>query len=303
MFVACCVRPLSDELGAVVPQLVETQRHCFHPTTLSPEARDSEGACQTRRMTYETPPNSPAVFQRRLDALQRACRDTEGVSSLVVFGSSTRRGAARRDEWSDIDFNLFVTDDERGRDVRRSWDFLPDRDEVVLAAREGENGGVALYRDGLVCEFGVGSPWEIRDPDREVLLDGGDLRFSEPPELAGALDQLGLFVVKLLIGYGRVCRGEVLAGNASLRCGAVLCLAEALRQRLVPETTRSPFDPLRRLERTLPDIAAEIAGLQLAPARECAEGLLDLAERELAPGWQEFPREAFEVARAVIGRA
>lgn len=243
------------------------------------------------------------ALQDRIDALLRMSENCPGVTSLVVFGSTARSGAARRDAWSDIDFNLFVTADQAGADAKTRWPFLPDPNQLVLTAREGENGGVALYEDGLICEFGAGLPWTIRDPDHEVLLDGGDLEFGQPPPLPEARDQLGLFVVKLLIGYGRIQRGEVVSGNGHLRNLAVMALAEVLRQVLLPAVARSPFDPLRRLELALPEVAGQLAALQVEESRVCALGLLDLAEHELADRVPEFPHHAFAVARASVERS
>lgn len=240
------------------------------------------------------------TLQDRIDALRAKSAQTPGVTSLVVFGSTTKAAAPRRDRWSDIDFNLFISPDDAGKLAKENWPFLPDAQQLVLTAREGENGGVALYDDGMICEFGAGFPWEIQDPDYEILLDGGDLTFVPPPHPPDVADELGLFLVKLLIGYGRIQRGEVVSGNGHLRGYAVTALAEVLRQTLVPEAPRSPFDPLRRLEQALPELAAEIAVLQLADAPTCALGLLNLAERELADTLPGFPQRAFQVARQAL---
>lgn len=241
-------------------------------------------------------------MSRRLAGLTALAAADPGVTSLLVFGSSTRGGRPRRDEWSDIDANVFLADDEAGLRAGARWSFLPDRDDIVLTAREGADGGVALWADAMVCEFGAGRPWVVRDPHREVLLDGGDIVFGDPPAPPDALDQLGLFLVKLLIGHGRIRRGEVVAGNAHLRVYAVTALAEALRSRLAPHRDRNPFDPLRRLEEALPDAAHRIGELQSTPPDVCAHGLLDLAEESLGPGWPEFPSVAAGVVRAALLR-
>ena len=117
----------------------------------------------------------------RLADLKAKSAHTAGVSSLILFGSTTVTGASRRDQWSDIDFNLFTTDDPAGETSRNDWDFLPAPERIVLRAREGDNGGVVLYDDGVILEFGAGRPWPIHDPDHEVVLDGGDIFFGNPP--------------------------------------------------------------------------------------------------------------------------
>lgn len=236
----------------------------------------------------------------RIAALKTACESTPGVTSLVVYGSTTRAAAGRRDEWSDLDFTVFLAADVSS-EVQRNRGFLPDRERLVLTAREGDNGGVAVYDDGLLCEFGAGEPWVIRDPDREVLLDGGDLVTAAPPPLPDPLDQLGLFLVKTAIGVGRVRRGERVAGNAHIRVYALTALCEALRQRLAPDAARNPFDPLRRLEQALPTLAVQIGDLLDSDVEACARGLIELARIELEPGWDEFPSRAFDVIEQTLG--
>lgn len=238
----------------------------------------------------------------RIAALRAACEATPGVTSLVVFGSTTTAASARRDAWSDLDFNVFLTP-EAAPALRADWSFLPDPERLLLRAREGENGGVLVYDDGLICEFGAGLPWVIRDPDREVLLDGGDIVTASPPELPDPVDQIGLFLVKLAIGVGRARRGEVLSGGAQVRSHALTPLCEVLRQRCAPHDPRSPFDPIRRIERALPDVAAQIADLLARDVEDCAQGLVGLARAELEPGWAEFPSAAFDVVAGTFGWA
>ncbi|ROR95686.1 hypothetical protein EDD28_0248 [Salana multivorans] len=241
-------------------------------------------------------------LEPRIAALREACASTPGVTSLLVFGSTTRAAAHRRDAWSDLDFNVFLAP-EAAADLARTWAFLPERDRIVLTAREGENGGVALYEDGLVAEFGAGPAWVVRDPDREVLLDGGDVVTQPPPALPDPRDQIGLFLVKLVIGVGRIRRGERIVGGALVRTYALTPLCEALRQRLAPDLPRNPFDPLRRIETALPRVAARIGDLLDGEVEACARGLLVLAREELEPGWEDFPSRAFDVAARALGWA
>lgn len=233
------------------------------------------------------------------DALLESCRHTEGVTSLVVFGSATS-GSQRRDAWSDLDFNLFLTP-SAAEGLDRDWPFLPYPEQLLLTAREGDNGGVALYADGVVYEFGAGRPWTIRDPEREVLLDGGDLIWGDAQPPPDPSDQLRLFLVKLYLGMGRVRRGERVSGGVHIRAHAVTCLAEALRQRLAPDAARSPFDPLRRLEAALPEAARRIAALLDQPVEACAHGLFLLSRELLEPGWAAYPGRAADLIATRLG--
>jgi predicted nucleotidyltransferase len=251
----------------------------------------------TADRTAEPTADPTSALAARIDRLREACETTPGVTSLVVYGSTTSAAAARRDAWSDLDFTVFLAP-AAAADLRRTWAFLPDRDHLVLTAREGTNGGVAVYDDAMIAEFGAGEPWRVQDPHREVLLDGGDLTFGDPDPLPDPADQVGLFLVKLAIGLGRVRRGERVAGNAHLRAYATTCLVEALRQRLAPDAPRSPFDPVRRLEQALPGPAVRLADLLDADAETCARGQLDLARELLEPGWPAFPTRAADVLTA-----
>ncbi|HRW19729.1 MAG TPA: hypothetical protein P5181_12875 [Dermatophilaceae bacterium] len=237
--------------------------------------------------------------------LVEQCRRTEGVSSLVLFGSATEQAADRRDEWSDLDFNLFLRP-EHADQLRASWDFIPDRECVVLSAREYADGGVLIYDDGMVYEFGAGMPWQIADPRREVVLDGGDLTFVDPPGEPEPGNEIRLFIAKLYLGVGRVRRGERSSGGTLIRTYALGCLAAVLRSRIepesvVPQADRSPFDPLRRLEVAYPILGGQIAEALDRPAEETASRLLALAREHLEPGWPDFPTEAADLVADRFG--
>ena len=240
------------------------------------------------------------TLDEHLAALRAQALATDGVTSLVTFGSASQGSAARRDEWSDVDFTVFLRPDAAER-LGRSWEFLPAPERIVLRAREGGVGGVVVYDDGMLYEFAAGLPWEVRDSERQVLIDGGDIVVADPPALPSAADQVGLFLVKLYIGVGRVRRGERVAGNAHIRCYALGALCEALRQRLAPDAPRSPFDPLRRLETALPEVGARLGALLDRELEECARGLYDLSRRVLEPGWADFPSAGADLVAGRLG--
>ncbi len=239
-------------------------------------------------------------FDEHLHALIATCRATDGVTSLTTFGSTAASEAARRDEWSDLDFCVFLSPD-RSDDLRASWAFLPQRDHVVLEARESDNGGVVIYDDGMLYEFGAGTPWPFSDPHRDVVIDGGDLTLTDPPDLPDPAQSVRLFLAKLYIGMGRLRRGERVAANAHIRCHALTGLAEALRQRLAPEAPRSPFDPFRRIEQALPGPAARISAALDDDLEACAHDLFAVSREELEPGWDAFPSRAADVIAGRLG--
>jgi len=235
-------------------------------------------------------------LEEYLEELVAGCRETEGVTTLAVFGSTGSAQATRRDEWSDLDFAVFVGP-ERADAVAADWPFLPRPDDLVLTAREYDSGGVALYGDGTVLEFGAGRPWDISDPSCEVLLGGDDLRRVAAPSARPPENAVRLFLVKLLIGVGRVRRGEVLAGGVHIRCHALAALADAVRGRISPNQAEDAnvFDPLRRLEVSYPRLGARLASAVELPAEPAALALFRFARAELEPGWAGFPSLAAEV--------
>ncbi len=235
------------------------------------------------------------------DLVER-CARLPGVTTVAVFGSSTSAAAARRDEWSDLDFAVFA--EPASQDFfAREWPFLPQPDEVVLTAREHGSAGVAVYRDGTVAEFGAGAPWPISDPSCEVLVGGSDIVRVEPPAPDSAANAIRLFLAKLLIGVGRVRRGEIAAGGRTIRGEAAGALASAVRALLpaVPDVEPSPFDPLRRIEAAYPFIGSRLAAACELPAETAARVLLELAEDELRPGWSHWPADAALVVRVRLG--
>ena len=220
--------------------------------------------------------------------LAAGCRATDGVTTLAVFGSATSAAASRRDEWSDVDFAVFCEPESADR-ISASWSFLPRRDQVVLTAREYDTGGAVLYADGSMLEFGAGRPWPIVDPSCEVIIDGGDLTRLPPPGEPDAANAIRLFLVKLLVGVGRLRRGEGLSGMTQIGSWALAELCHALRARVPAETATdvNPFDPLRRFEAARPALGARLAPALAAPGEPAARALFDLPRQLLEPGGPE----------------
>lgn len=234
--------------------------------------------------------------------LTTRARALPGVTTLALFGSTSERGAWRRDEWSDADFAVFTTAESAER-IGRDWAFLPDPDQIVLAAREYDSGGVVLYADGSVAEFGAGRPWPITDGSCQVVFGGADVRLDPAPEPEDPANAIRLFVAKLAIGAGRARRGELLAASALIRQQAVSALAWTIRGRLASADARpaNPFDPLRRFEIGYPEFAARLDAVLARPVDEVARGLLACAREWVEPGWSQFPRQAADLVATRFG--
>ena len=113
----------------------------------------------------------------RFDALSAGLADgvraADGLFGLVLLGSASDEASDRRDEWSDHDFFALI-EPGRGGDVRPDLSWLPDQDRLVLTAREGEIGFVAVYDDGHVFEFAFSEVEELAGAvagDATVVLD------------------------------------------------------------------------------------------------------------------------------------
>lgn len=255
----------------------------------------------------------------RFEALSAGLRDgvraRDGLFGLVLLGSASQAGAVRRDEWSDHDFFALI-EPGRGGEIRPDLSWLPAQERIVLTAREGDIGFVAVYDDGHVFEFALSDVSELAGAvagDATVVLDdaaGSVAGLIESARArAAASDRFDpendarLVLVKLLIGVGRIRRGERLNGGHLVRTSAVQHLVRAIRGRFSDRSTtlRDTIDPVRRFERDFPEWGDRIADLVDAPTEDAAQGLFRFAREILEPGWSGFPSRAADAAADRLG--
>lgn len=253
-------------------------------------------------------------FDAYTEGLVRGCHATDGVLGLLLVGSTSATRREWRDEWSDHDFYAVLAHPD-AEQLRRSLDFLPARERIVLAAREGPFGLSVLYDDGHLFEFAAGSPAELGDiriGTYEVAYDRGPVAplvaaatAPRPKDPVTAGDDAGLALVKLLVGVGRVRRGEALSGGFFVRSYAVSHLVRAVRARLRPagEPVGDALDPLRRFERDYPEMGARLAAALGRPVEDAARSIFELLRAALEPGWVDFPSAAADVVAARLGWA
>lgn len=254
-------------------------------------------------------------FEALSQGLLDGARERDGVIGLVLLGSASDEAAARRDEWSDHDFFALIAPG-RGSELRPDLGWLPEQDRLVLTAREGEIGFVAVYDDGHVFEFAFAEAEELSGAlagDASVVLDDPDettaALIARSRARAAAADRFDpqndarLALVKILIGVGRVRRGEVLNGGQLIRQWAVQHLVRAIRGRFAEASTsaRDTIDPVRRFETDFPELATRIAAALAQDAEAAARSLLAIARDTLEPGWPEFPSRAAEAIEARLG--
>ena len=253
-------------------------------------------------------------FESISDSLAAGVRATDALIGLVLLGSASAAGRGRRDEWSDHDF-FAIAAPTRGDEARASLDWLPDRKRVLLTAREGGLGFVALYDDGHVLEFAIAEPAELAGSvagEASVVVDEDGVTAEviaagqATTETRDAFDpenDVRLVLVKLLIGVGRVRRGEILNGGQFIRTWAANHLLRAIRGRLPGRApaTRDAIDPTRRFEADYPGWAADIASALDAPVEQAAHRMFELTRRILEPDWDGFPTAAADAIARRLG--
>lgn len=253
-----------------------------------------------------------AAFRQWTERLRDHLVRDERVIGLVMLGSSaeTRRVP---DAWSDHDF-FVITRPGAQEAMRQQLDWLPDADQIVLRPRETDHGLKVLFADGHVIEFAVFDMQEMkyaRVNDWRVLLEPPDGSISAVLRAAEARDaapppfdaerEIALMLALIVIGGGRVARGEVISGGRFIKDFALSAYLRLLANMVTPAPGSAPdnLDPFRRVERCYPQIAPRVHALLLLPPLDAASALLDLAQTTLAA----MPDQAVAVTRGEIARA
>jgi len=257
----------------------------------------------------------PERFAALSDGLAAGVSARADLTGLVLLGSASDAGAPRRDDWSDHDFFAIIRAGQ-GPTFRPDLSWLPEQERIVLTAREGEIGFVAVYDDGHVMEFALAEAAELAEAvvgDATVRVDDADgtlaalvARGQAKVAAADSFDPVNdarLVLVKLLIGVGRARRGETVSASMFVRAWAVQHLIRAVRGRRAEQsgTLRDAIDPQRRFERDFPGIAAQIEAGLARPLEDAGRALFTLLRQELEPGWDEFPSRAADAVAARLG--
>ena len=241
-------------------------------------------------------------YTRRVESWARGDRRVLGIALL---GSGADR--SRIDEWSDHDL-LVLAVPEAVEGLRSDLSWLPDADRLAAVGHEWHDGIKALFTDGRVLELGIADPEGLRSfplASALVVYDAGPLTDglaaaragTRTRELNRAADAAAVLLVELVVGVGRVRRGERLSGGQVIRAEAALTLADLIVSRS-GRPHPDPFDGWRRLETVEPEAAARLDAILSRPAEDAARGILDLAEELLAPGWAEWPAAGVRAVRS-----
>lgn len=247
-------------------------------------------------------------FEDYLAAVTDRLRRDPRVLGLVGMGSTAER--FRVDEWSDHDLAI-VTRPGYQEELRRERGWLPDAEHIVLDVIEWHGGGKLVFDDGRVVEFGVATPdelsvWNVHHHD--VLFDRGGVAdavaraVAASPQNANAdlAQTLRIVVAHAHIGAGKAARGELIAASSSLRGDAVTALLTALTVVSTADPRSDYLDPRRRIEKTHPELATDVAEAMRLDEVSLARRLLDITERIFA-GLPEYPTAAVDAVRARHG--
>jgi hypothetical protein len=250
-----------------------------------------------------------ARFLRYLDDLAEIAAARDDVQGLVAFGSTADR--SRVDEWSDHDFAWITTAGAQDR-YRHDLSWLPGHERIALSVVEHHGGVKVVYDDGRRLEFGIadvdafstwaGAPAEVLVGDAAVRDATAKVVARRPDGDIDATRELRLMLTQIHSGVGRARRGETLSGSGLVRFEAVNHLARALAARLPADTARlDPLDPRRRFDLVHPELGERLEAATRLPVEQTARALVDLAEEQLATGWEEFPHAGVAAIRARMG--
>ncbi len=245
------------------------------------------------------------AFDAYTARLAEWARGDDRVLGVLLLGSGA--DPDRVDAWSDHDIAVIATP-ESVEALRSDLSWLPDASEVVTVGREWHDGFKALYADGRVVEFAVTDPlgFETFPVTRaRVVHDVGPVAGvlatsrtgTRPRALTDPAAAAAVLLVELVVGVGRVRRGEVVSGGDVIRSEAVRTFADLVVARR-GSAHPDPFDGLRRFETVAPELARRLAEVVARDAESAARGLLELAEEALAPGWAQWPEAGVRAVRA-----
>lgn len=207
---------------------------------------------------------------------------------LMFAGSAA--DLSRVDEHSDQDFFLVVKDG-MAESFRRDLSWLPNSQNILLSPRETQHGLKVLYRDGTLLEFAVFEQGELEShtapADNRVAFDRGgvakaisSITFSADGNGFDDSKEYQLFLTLLLIGAGRVKRGEIIAGAQHIKSYAVSHLLGLVRSHWpMRDSSADVLNRFRRFEQDYPELGHQISQLVEGPSLSCALGLLKISEQ------------------------
>lgn len=234
------------------------------------------------------------AYRGFIDQLTANLQAENRVLGLVLLGSTANQSHPP-DQWSDHDF-FVITVSGNQEEFRTRFDWLPDHDDIVLTVRETLHGLKVLYANGHILEYAVFDLEELavaKANDYRIALDRGGIATAMQAVVtmsdadtysADSLRRdMGMFLCLLVVGGGRVARGEAISGQVFIQAYALGHLLAALVHTLPlqDEPRLDNLDPFRRFEQVYPQPGSEINAALALPPIDAALGLLDVYDRNL----------------------
>lgn len=208
---------------------------------------------------------------QRLHAIGLSLSKTDGALGLLGLGSVGLE-TDRLDEYSDLDFFVFVRAGEKPRFIA-NLDWLENAHALAYAFLNTEVGYKILFEDGIYGEFAIFEEEELAD----ISYAGGRIVWRSPDwsmdvpsslrlpvnERGSSLDfPLNEALTNLYVGLGRYARGERLSALRFIESYAINNLLSVLPllEQENPFFT-DPFGPERRVERRFPAFADKLRGM------------------------------------------
>jgi len=246
-------------------------------------------------MPSNRPLDVPTRLLQRLDAIGQSLQAGDDAVALIGLGSVGRE-RERLDAFSDLDFFVVAKPGHKAR-LLADLGWLAGAHALEWQLRNTRDGFKAMMADGILCEFAVFEPDELRDaafaPGHVVWrADGVDDAIATPrrafaaPEPATEEWLVGEALSCLYVGLQRWSRGEKLSAARFVQSHALDRLVE-LDARAGVRADGGPADPFnhdRRLETRQPRLAEELPALVpgYAQTPAAALALLDALARRSA---------------------
>lgn len=212
--------------------------------------------------------NSPQSLLERLAAIGQSLSRRPQALALLGLGSVGRE-RARLDTYSDLDFFAVVQAGSKQTFLDDlSW--LSEVAPVAYCFRNTSDGFKLLYSDGVFCEFavfeepemktGVYTPgefiWKAEEVDANIAIPSVPL---PEPSSSDTDWLLGEALTNLYVGLMRDHRGECLSAMRFIQSFALDRVINLFDQGLCSgKCGQDPFNPERRLEQRLPELAARL---------------------------------------------
>jgi hypothetical protein len=246
-------------------------------------------------MPSNRPLDVPTHLLQRLDAIGQSLQAGEDAIALIGLGSVGLE-RERLDAFSDLDFFVVARPGRKAR-LLADLGWLAGAHALEWQVRNTRDGFKAMMADGILCEFAVFEPDELRDaafaPGRLVWHAGGvddaiaaPQRASAPAEPATEEWIVGEALSCLYVGLQRWARGEKLSAARFVQNYALDRLIELDARTGVRADggAADPFNHDRRLETRQPGLAEELPALVpgYAQTPAAALALLDALARRSA---------------------